>query len=315
MKSLLIYHQIKEGIDCPDGIAAAWVVDRYLRSRGEFFRVLGCSYQSETPDVSEYDRVFVLDFSFPRSIVDSWVAEKTQVIIIDHHKTAKEMLGDISRFSERFEFNFDLNESGATLAWKYFRSEWATPAFLLYVRDRDLWNHLLPMTAEINEASSHMRFELGKVSKIVDIPARELIFSSFDHLATLTQEQLIEVMADRGFELLKPKREAIDRAVARMEYGFLPHTDRGQLSNTPIPMVYVLPDGSENRMMSDICAKLYKNIPEAPFVACVTADGGWSLRSDKDGGNFDVSAVAKFYGGGGHWNASGFKIGGSSDAT
>ena len=225
------------------------------------------------------------------------------------------MLGDVSRFSERFEFNFNLEESGATLAWKYFRSEWVTPAFLLYVRDRDLWKHILPMTAEINEASANMRFELGKVSEITGIPARNLIFSAFDHLATLTQEQLIEVMADRGFELLKPKREAIDRAVARMEYGFLPHTDRGQMSNCWIPIVRVLPDGSENRLMSDICAKLYKNIPEAPFVACVTSDGGWSLRSDKDGTNFDVSKVAQLYGGGGHWNAAGFKIGGLSDGT
>ena len=313
MKSLVVYHQKREGVDCPDGIAAAWVADRYLRRQGEFFRVMGCSYGEEAPDVSDYDRVFVLDFSFPRSIVDSWVAQSKQVVIIDHHKTAQEMLGDISRFSERFEFNFNLEESGATLTWKYFRSEWVTPAFLLYVRDRDLWNHILPMTAEIHEASANMRSELKKVSGITGIPARDLIFSAFDHLATLTQKQLIEVMGDRGFELLKPKREAIEAAFSRHEMVYLPPIPGSEDKPFRIPVVYLKPE--ENRLNSDVCEVLYKRLLGYPFVACVTKNGGWSLRSDKDGNNFDVSKVAQLYGGGGHWNSAGFKTGGLSDAT
>lgn len=307
MKSLIIYHQIKHGIDCPDGIAAAWVADRYLCSRWHPHDILGCAYQSEPPDVSNYDFIYVLDFSFPLAVIEFWIQSGKDVVIIDHHKTAQEMLGDISAFSRSFTFYFDLQESGATLAWRHFNNGCVPPAFLQYVRDRDLWNHALPLTEEIHEASANMRFEMGKVSKITGIPSRDLVFAAFDHLSTLTQEQLIEVMADRGFELLKPKREAIDRAVARMEYGFLPHTDRGQMSNTPIPMVRVLADGSENRLISDICAKLYEKIPEALFVACITNDG-WSLRSDKNGSDFDVSAIAQCFGGGGHRNAAGFKL-------
>jgi uncharacterized protein len=306
-RSLIIY-QIKEGVDCPDGIAAAWCAHRYLKNIIGGVDVLGCSYQQEPPDVSNYLCIYIVDFSFPRETIELWLEMGKQITVLDHHKTAQEMIGDVCTFSRHFEFNFDLEQSGATIAWKYFNHDREPPAFLQYVRDRDLWNHALPMTEEIHEASANMRFEIRKTADLTGIPARDLIFSAFDHLATLSQEQLIGLMGDRGFELLKPKREAIDRACERMEYAYLPHEfDRDQISSEMIPIVRLLPDGSENRLISDICAKLYKNIPEALFVACVGTEG-WSLRSDKDGSNFDVSEVAKAFGGGGHRNAAGFKL-------
>ena len=74
-----------------------------------------------------------------------------------------------------------------------------------------------------------------------------------------------------------------------------------------IPIVELAQDGSEDLLTSDICSYLYKSIPEAPFVACITSDGSWSLRSDKNGNNTDVGAIAQAKGGGGHRNAAGFK--------
>ena len=309
-RSLVIYHQIKEGIDCPDGIAAAWCAQRYLKNIIGGFDVLGCSYQEEPPDVSNYLFVYVVDFSFPRETIESWLQMDKKIIILDHHKTAQEMIGDVSTFSRHFEFNFDLEESGATIAWKYFNQDSEPPAFFQYVRDRDLWNHALPMTAEIHEASANMRHELKKAAELTGLPARNLIFAAFDYLGTLDQDELIKLMGDRGFDLLKPKREAIDRAAMRMWYQPLPPCTDGYYTHTPIPVVVLAEDGSEDRLISDICAKLYKVIPSAEFVACVSSDGeSWSLRSDKDGANFDVSEIAKMYGGGGHRNASGFKVG------
>ena len=68
----------------------------------------------------------------------------------------------------------------------------------------------------------------------------------------------------------------------------------------------------EGRFTSDVCQVLYKGleIPDPLFVACLSDDGvTWSLRSDKDlpNGGFDVGALAKTQGGGGHHNAAGFK--------
>jgi uncharacterized protein len=319
MKSLIIYHQIKPGIDCPDGIAAAWVAARFMKKLDMNFDVLGCSYQQEPPDVSDYDNIFVLDFSFTRSVVESWILQGKHVNIVDHHKTVLENhLEDVSAFSDKFRLKFDLLESGATLTWRHFNvfDGVEPPAFLQYVRDRDLWNHALPMTAEIHEASANMRYEIKKTAELTGIPTRDLIFAAFDYLAMLSQEELIKLMGDRGFELLKPKIEAIDKAASRMKYWKLPTpSDRAvctdssfNLLNDSIPVVTLNQDGSEDRLVSDICSALYKSRPDAPFVACITSTGDWSLRSDKDGSNFDVSAIAKMYGGGGHRNSAGFKM-------
>jgi oligoribonuclease NrnB/cAMP/cGMP phosphodiesterase (DHH superfamily) len=311
MKNLIIYHQIKDGVDCPDGIAAAWVADRYMRSRSWVdCEIIGCSYQTEPPDVSAYDRIFILDFSFPRSVINAWVSDGNKVIVIDHHKTAIDMLGDISRFSAGFEFNFDLLESGATLTWKYFHSssDREMPAFLEYVRDRDLWVHALPMTSEIHEASANMRYEIKKTAKLTGLPSRGLIFAAFDHLAMLSQRQLIQLMGDRGFELLKPKREKIELAFSRHEMEYLPKVPGSSEQPYRVPVVRLLDDGSEDRLASDICSLLYKRLLGYPFVACIASGGAWSLRSDKDGNNFDVSEVAKLYGGGGHKNSAGFRV-------
>jgi nanoRNase/pAp phosphatase (c-di-AMP/oligoRNAs hydrolase) len=62
-------------------------------------------------------------------------------------------------------------------------------------------------------------------------------------------------------------------------------------------------------LWSEVGEELLKLYPEAPFVGCshTTRDGHekWSLRSK---GEFDVSAVAREFGGGGHKNAAGFVI-------
>lgn len=310
--NLIIYHQIRPSVDCGDGVTAAWVADRSFRKLKIEFDILGCCYQSEPPNVSDYNNIFVLDFSFPRSVITDWLESGKTVSIIDHHKTALENLGDISTFSDRFRLKFDLLESGATLAWRQFNvfNGDEPPAFLEYVRDRDLWNHALPMTEEIHEAFANMRYEIKKTAELTGIPSRELIFAAFDYLATLSQEQLIALMGDRGFELLKPKRYSIAMAARRMNYQTLPPITDGYFTHTPIPVVVLAEDGSEDRLISDICSTLYKDIPQVSFVACVSNDGeNWSLRSDKNGSNFDVSEVAKLYGGGGHCNSAGFKVG------
>ena len=66
---------------------------------------------------------------------------------------------------------------------------------------------------------------------------------------------------------------------------------------------------NETQYSSEVAGELAKDT-QYPFGACffVRGDGLkiWSLRSDRNLGDFDVSAVAKLRGGGGHRNAAGF---------
>lgn len=289
---VIIYHEASEGIPCPDGIAAAWVTSKHLGSQR--YNLLGASYNTELPDLSRYDHIYIVDFSFPKSFLDSLSECGKNITLVDHHVTAMELLGDISNFSKNVNVTFDMKECGATLAWLTFFPGLKMPAFLEYVKDRDLWTKKLPMTEEIHESISYSKSKLVKL--------RDL-FELFDDISQLDQNQLINRFAEKGTDLLRPKRELILKAVDTMQYRNLPGT------NNLIPTVILLEDKSWDRLASDICSSLYKKFPEELLVAVISFDEHkWSLRSDKDGNNTDVSIIAKSYGGGGHRNAAGFKV-------
>ena len=109
MKSnLVIYHQVKPGIDCPDGIAAAWVLYQLFQDQADYQG--WCHEFNELPDVSNYSKIFIVDFSFPQKVLEDWAAQDKSITVIDHHKTA---LQDLSGLSKRIRKRFDLDECGA----------------------------------------------------------------------------------------------------------------------------------------------------------------------------------------------------------
>lgn len=273
MKELIIYHQVKEGFNCPDGIAAAWVASKMFPNSD----LMGCVY-GNVPNISDYGLIVIVDFSFPVQVMENWVSQGKLITVIDHHKTAWENFQNLSNQVFR---SFDMNECGATLTWKHFFPTQAMPVFLEYIRDRDLWNHELEYTEEIHEASA----SIGRT------------FEFFDRIAPMTRNELFAYLVPIGSEALKPKREAVARASNRVKFGAV-----AGFNNIP----YVKTTKDEDRLVSDICSKLYRKFKNAPFVACFTSDGKWSLRSNKDGNDTDVSAIAKSFGGGGHRNAAGF---------
>lgn len=274
--TVIIYHKIKQDVNCPDGIAAAWVASRTLILFNP--AIIGCIHGEEAPNLSQYNNVYIVDFSFSRQVLTKWKEQGKKIILIDHHITAFKELEDFSLHVKQF----DMNECGATLAWKYFFSNKSMPVFLEYVRDRDLWNHQLEYTEEVNAAMSYLQCD----------------FNKFDWLATLTLDQLLGYLVPIGTKQLAPKRKCIADALERIEWGTVAGYNN-------IPFVQVNKD--EETLVSDICAAMYKQFPEALFVACKT-DTSWSLRSNKHGNNTNVGAIAKSMGGGGHHCASGFEI-------
>jgi uncharacterized protein len=277
MKAAIIYHQAKVGVDCPDGIAAAWVAKRKYPDAA----LIGASYGGVVPDIdrSEYDRILIVDFSFSREILEKW-AKNFELLVIDHHKTA---MADLQDFPNAV---FDMEECGATLTWKTLFPEEPLPAVFDYVKDRDLWNFVLPDSEEIHEAMSF----IGRKSY------------QFDFLCGLSQEDLRSLFAPLGSRLLAPKRKRIaEIATTARDTSVLGHD----------AMIVNVDDG-ESRLISDICSAIYKAHPEKDFVvaqSCKPADLTWALsfRSDKNGNDFDVSEIARQFGGGGHRNAAGGK--------
>jgi oligoribonuclease NrnB/cAMP/cGMP phosphodiesterase (DHH superfamily) len=279
MKPLCIYHGA-----CDDGFAAAWVVRKRFRDAVEFYPGV---YQKEPPAHQGRDVVFV-DFSYKRPVLDAMAKSANSILILDHHKTAAEDLADIASAPDFIDWRgaaaidgsgnnmftlFDMNRSGAAMAWDYFIGG-PRPDFIEYVQDRDLWRKKLPCGDEFTIA-----------------------------LRSYPQDFLIwDKLIDAGAQTLIAEGGAIQRyyrlRVEELKHSAYPATLDGQniwIANAPYFAA------------SEVAGELTER--DGAFGACYfEVEGGrwqYSLRSR---GDFDVSAVARKFGGGGHKAAAGFSV-------
>lgn len=139
--TLVIFHGPAGG--CPDGFAAA--ASAYLRL-GPNVRFLMLDYNTGPKlnvqrDVRPEDHVAILDFSLPEETTAALLHHVSgNVIILDHHSTAKENFAGLPN-----EFAvFDMSRSGAVLAWNFFFPYKAVPRFLAYIEARDTWQSKSP---------------------------------------------------------------------------------------------------------------------------------------------------------------------------
>ncbi|MBN3951901.1 MAG: hypothetical protein HWQ38_37745 [Nostoc sp. NMS7] len=276
MNTKIIYHNIKPDFPCPDGISAAWVAAKVYSDA----ELIGWQYQSEElPAVENFDRLIIVDFSFPKEVLQQWSDMECPIVVIDHHKTAQKMLEGFAGGI----LKFDMSKCGAVLTWELFFPNQPIPVFLEYVQDQDLWQWKLPHSEAVREAFAVLwrSFEL------------------FDQLEPMNQQEFLDYMVPIGQPRLDEKRKKVEAIALRHEWQIL--------AGYSIPVVALV--SGEERYRSDVCAWLYKEYPEAPFSASYRIENGvehWDLRSDKDGNNFDVSAIATQFNGGGHHNAAGF---------
>ena len=267
LKKLCIYHH-----NCLDGFAAAWAVRNALGDNVEFYKGI---HQQPPPDVNGQD-VILVDFSYKKDVLENMLKTAASIIIIDHHISAEK---DLSELLTTGKINglFDMNKSGAMLAWEWFNPTQQPPKLIEYIQDRDLWVFKLDGTREIHAALSSYPYDFVVWDKLMN--------SNKDELEALKRDgKAIER------RLQKDINELIASGVRRMNIAGY---------NVPVlnaPSAYISDAG---HIMS---------IGE-PFAACYWdhRDGrSFSLRSSEDG--IDVTEVAKKYGGGGHKKAAGFTM-------
>ena len=203
-----------------------------------------------------------------------------QVVILDHHVTARDRLVTDSGLVNELEaeghvLHFDLSHSGAVLAWQYFHPDTPVPDLLRYVEDQDLWNWALPDSDAINAA-------------IASYP-RE--FEVWDRLA----HPPIEALAEEGKPILRANRIEVERR--------LDHAKPVALGTRRIEAV----NASTNR--SQIGHELAKRAQFGQEWGLVyRVESAEVFATIYSIGDLDISKVALEYGGGGHKNASGFHV-------
>lgn len=256
--------------NCADGLAAALAVRQWLFDTNQMrgAKFQTAQYGDNPPGVTGLD-VVIVDFSWPRAVLLEMREKAHSLVVIDHHQTAEAELKDLAFCV------FDNTHSGAVLAWRHFFPQKELPQLMRYVEDRDLWKWELPFSREVSAA-------LASYKPFLDQQARFLDDST---LAGLIAE---------GAAILRAQKQYIDRALSQ-----------------PPAMVeiggYMVPCVNSTTLISELGNELAQGHPFAALYFD-TSDGKrvFSLRSTEDG--IDVSAIAKQYGGGGHFHAAGFTV-------
>ena len=275
-----------------DGIYSAFVAKKATLESGQDEKniiMIDAQYGEALPNV-EFDGndVIIVDFSYSREILLDLNERANSLEVIDHHQTAQENCKGLDFCT------FDMSRAGVTLTWNHFYplASQITPDVLLYVEDRDLYKLALPenrayMTV-VNQFRSMNDENYQEFLRLLD--------NDYFHA---------QVGADAR-AIAKYEEEQIERLASYWRWIYI--------DGHKIPAVNC------RMWLSDVCAVLYKKFPDVPFVATYfdtppkvgeefDQEQGirvYNLRSAEHGA--DVSKIAKKFGGGGHYHASGFSV-------
>jgi oligoribonuclease NrnB/cAMP/cGMP phosphodiesterase (DHH superfamily) len=133
-RPLVIYH----GRYCPDGFAAALAAWLFYEGQAEFLGLDHGDIKSvaDLPDLAGR-AVYILDFSFSLALMQAIEAQAAKLVMLDHHRSAAEKLDGFA--CRCGVVHFDMNKSGARLAWEFFQREQPLPDLVRFVEDRDIW--------------------------------------------------------------------------------------------------------------------------------------------------------------------------------
>ena len=271
-RPLVLYH----GRRCPDGFGAALAAWLFYGGQAEFVGLDHGDVQSlaDLPD-TEGRAVYILDFSFTAEILRGIEERAAKLVMLDHHKSAAEKL---TGFACRCGVvHFDMNKSGARLAWEFFHPEQPLPTLIAYIEDRDIWKWEFPESAAFLSA--------------LDMEPQD--FVRWQALAAFSPEQLSAFMARGAAMDDKYRKMATDLAENAQPLVF--NGIEGLMINAP---------GVFHSLVGDILSAKSGTFALMWSAGAKGVKGG--LRSQR---HFDCIALAESMGGGGHAQACGFKMG------
>jgi len=299
----VIYHK-----NCADGFGAAYAAWTKYRDDAEYIPM----QYGEVKTVQDFaesqlwdycGKFYILDFSLPQEVFQ-WLVETTEkhggrVVWIDHHKTGFEAYGQghvypcrhVSSLPNGGVVLLDNARSGAFLAWEFFNPGVPVPYIIRRVDDYDRWAFEFEDTKAVNKA----------------------IWS----YAPWTFEQwdawyVYNNLAEEGKALLRYHNQQVAKLCAKPMRISIPttkHPETGQETENSIvkwecPGLAV---NASSSFASDVGHELAVKSGSfgAVWVLNTPTEAVVSLRSN---GDYDVSVIAKSYGGGGHKNAAGFSV-------
>ena len=270
-RPLVIYH----GRRCPDGFASALAAWLFYGDKADYLP-LDHGDITAVEDLPALDgrAVYILDFSFSADILRAIDERAAKLVMLDHHKSAAEKL---TGFACRCGVvHFDMDKSGARLAWEFFHPDVPVPGLVRYVEDRDIWTWQYPESAGFLAALDMEPFD----------------FVRWQEIAAFNPAQLADFMARGQAMDEKFKKLVTDMVDAAQPLTFNGY--QGLMVNVPGVFHSLL-----GNLLSEKCGSF--------ALMWSAAKGGIKVGLRSQAG-FDCIPLAESMGGGGHAQACGFRM-------
>lgn len=279
----IIYHK-----DCMDGIASAFIASETFKMYQESVSAIAVQYGGEDilfgrdpnkalkEPLAKEDVIYFVDFSLPRDLMIELSTMVKEIVVLDHHETAQSELEGLEEKLENVTVIFDMERSGATLAFDYF-DPCIDGSIFDYIEDRDLWKFELDYSKEVNAA---IKF----YTKPNCLESFKETYERFDPVEFSNAGEVL--LKQQDIQIKSKLKKVKDLSLKGISFKAINATENISELGNAICTEYNTP-------------ALVYFITEHDKVVC-------SLRSTDD--LKAVEPVAKALGGGGHRNACGFTL-------
>lgn len=327
---LVFYHG-----NCLDGVSAAYCHKQYSSTTKDCeakyipmahneINIPAIQQKLSNVDLLQVKKVYVLDFNLDKDCYNYLLNANNdiQIVVLDHHKTAKEA---IEKLDEEFagkniQFYFNLKYSGAVLSYLYFKVyfkkleefpkdedvldyvvQTQVPTWIKMVHDRDLWqwkykNTKFFTTALFSKISGSTNNNTNATNNN-NFPAELKAMCQINPSKAESVENLIEA----GKIMSEQYENQIQSIIDERGYFEVDLLGIGAIKGYAV--------NANNLFSSELGSKLCrlddKHKYAITFAFMETNRVKCSIRSTDD---FDCSGIAKHFGGGGHPQASGFNL-------
>ena len=313
LPTLIYYHA-----DCIDGFGAAYAAWRHFRENA-FYRPM---HHGDSWQIDEVigRNVFILDFSFPRPLLEEIARYAASVCQIDHHASARDgwaselktetgsSMASYQHPELPLKVIFDMEKSGARLAWEHFHPETSLPLTLCHIEDQDLWRFKIAGTRAFCTALRLKPFNFAIWHELIS----EIEKGDSDCYASL----LAEGHAIQRFLVIETQRLADSSLVMPVSF-----------CGEPIDPLQAVRHGTPTRVEGDLAWRRIDGLAINASTLFASELGNllairsgtfgliWQVGADglvkaslRASGKVDVAHLAANFGGGGHPNAAGFRM-------
>ena len=272
VRPLILYH----GRRCSDGFGAALAAWLFYGDKAEY-RGLDHGEIQCAADLGEDLQgraVYVVDFAFEPALMAEIEALVSKLVVLDHHKSAAEKLAGYQ--CQCGVVHFDMNKSGAKLAWEFFHPEKPVPGLIKYIEDRDIWKWEFAESAPFLAA----------------LDMEERTFERWAEIAAFTPALENAFMARGG--AMDEKFQSLCEDIASGAQVLTFNGVQGLMVNSP---------GVFHSQVGDILSRQSGSFALMWHAGTKGVKVGLRSRSD-----FNCIPLAESFGGGGHAQACGFKM-------